>query len=125
MKNGARSLKKISLPGCLNIVRELARYSPPAAVFDKSTYRLGSMGVSPGVATGGWSRHRCDYLRGERRLRVRHRLGRHRSCDRVIVVSDAVCSGTHKTYDGSMTMLGDRFSVHLELTATEEFLSAV
>ena len=43
---------------------------------------------------------------------------------RVIVLKDAVCSGADETYDASMTLLGDRFSVQLDLIATEEFLSA-
>jgi nicotinamidase-related amidase len=40
----------------------------------------------------------------------------------VIVLRDAVCSGGDETHDASLKLLGDRFSVQLELMATDEFL---
>ena len=43
----------------------------------------------------------------------------------VIVSSDAVCRGADETHDASVGLLGDRFSVQLELLETEEFLSSV
>jgi nicotinamidase-related amidase len=43
----------------------------------------------------------------------------------VIVLCDAVCSGADETHDAAVDLLGDRFSVQLELVETEEFLSAV
>jgi nicotinamidase-related amidase len=42
---------------------------------------------------------------------------------RVIVLEDAVCSGADETHDASLELLGDRFSVQLDLTTTAEFLS--
>jgi nicotinamidase-related amidase len=43
---------------------------------------------------------------------------------RVILLSDAVCSGADETHDASMKLLGDRFSVQLEVMTTDEFLSS-
>ena len=43
----------------------------------------------------------------------------------VIVLRDAVCSGADETHDASLELLGDRFSVQLELLMTEEFLQSV
>jgi nicotinamidase-related amidase len=44
---------------------------------------------------------------------------------RAVVLSDAVCSGADETHDASLTLLGDRFSVQLNLVTTHEFLSSV
>lgn len=44
---------------------------------------------------------------------------------RVLMLSDAVCRGADETHDAAVDLLGDRFSVQLELRKTEEFLSAV
>ena len=44
---------------------------------------------------------------------------------RIVVLKDAVCSGADETHDASLTVLGDRFSVQMELMETEEFLSKV
>ncbi|MGZ2504331.1 nicotinamidase-related amidase [Rhizobium beringeri] len=44
---------------------------------------------------------------------------------RVIVLRDAVCSGADETHDASLEVLGDRFSVQLDLLTTEEFLSSL
>jgi hypothetical protein len=43
----------------------------------------------------------------------------------VIVLRDAVCSGADETHDASLEVLGDRFSVQLDLLTTEEFLSSL
>ena len=42
---------------------------------------------------------------------------------RVILLKDAVCSGADDTHDASLELLGDRFSVQLEISSTEDFLS--
>lgn len=41
----------------------------------------------------------------------------------MIVLSDAVCSGADETHDAAVDLLGDRFSVQLDLMTTEELLS--
>jgi nicotinamidase-related amidase len=43
---------------------------------------------------------------------------------RTIILKDAVCSGTDQTHDASLELLGNRFSVQLELMDTEEFLAS-
>jgi hypothetical protein len=42
-----------------------------------------------------------------------------------IVLTDAVCGSADETHDASLKLLGDRFSVQLELMSTEAFLSAI
>jgi nicotinamidase-related amidase len=42
---------------------------------------------------------------------------------RVVVLEDAVCSGADETHNAALTLLGDRFSVQLDLVDTETFLS--
>jgi nicotinamidase-related amidase len=41
---------------------------------------------------------------------------------RVVVLRDAVCSSADDTHNASLELLGDRFSVQLELVTTEAFL---
>ena len=42
---------------------------------------------------------------------------------RTIILKDAVCSVADQTHDASLELLGNRFSVQLELMDTEEFLA--
>ena len=44
---------------------------------------------------------------------------------RVIVVKDAVCSGSDGTHDASLSLLANRFSVQLSVTTTDEVLERV
>ena len=44
---------------------------------------------------------------------------------RVVLLKDAVCSGADETHDASLELLGDRFSVQLEISTTEDFLRRV
>lgn len=41
------------------------------------------------------------------------------------LIGDAVCSGADDTHDASLELLGDRFSVQLEIVDTETFLGQV
>jgi nicotinamidase-related amidase len=43
---------------------------------------------------------------------------------RVALLSDGICSGADGTHDAALKLLGDRFSVQLEITTTELFLSS-
>jgi nicotinamidase-related amidase len=106
----------------IGLVPELVRFCPPAALFDKPTYspwvdgRLHSAlrggGVDTLVVTGGET-DVCVLATA---------LGGIDLGYRVIVLKDAVCSGADETHDASLTVLGDRFSVQLELITTEELL---
>ena len=109
----------------LDVVPELARFAPPAIVFDKATYspwvsgrlhaHLNKAHVDTVVITGGET-DVCVLATA---------LGGIDLGYRVIVLRDAVCSGADETYEASLKVLGDRFSVQLELMATEQFLSSV
>lgn len=43
----------------------------------------------------------------------------------IVLLSNGVCSGEDATHDASLKLLGDRFSVQLDLQTTEEFLRNV
>jgi nicotinamidase-related amidase len=106
----------------LDLVPELIGFCPPAAVFDKVAYSpwldgrlhtyLQSRQVDMIVVTGGET-DVCVLATA---------LGGIDLGYRVVVLKDAVCSGADETHDASLTLLGDRFSVQLELTTTDEFL---
>lgn len=108
----------------LALVPQLAGYAPPARTFDKRTYSpwidgrldaaLRQEGIETLVVSGGET-DICVLATALGGID----LGYH-----VIVLKDAVCSGADETYDASMKLLGDRFSVQLDLVTTEEFLSA-
>lgn len=105
------------------IMPELARFVPPARTFEKTTYspwmdgrlhaNLRSHGVETIVVTGGET-DVCVLATV---------LGGIDLGYRVIVLRDAVCGSADETHDASIKLLGDRFSVQLELMTTEEFLS--
>ena len=107
----------------LDLVPQLSRFAPPAIVFDRPTYspwidgrlhmHLQENQVGTIVVSGG----ETDVCL------LATVLGGIDLGYQTIVLSDAVCSGADETYDASMKLLGDRFSVQLELMATEKFLS--
>ena len=109
----------------LDLLPILQRLVPPARVFDKMTYSpwmggtlhgiLSAEGVGTVVLTGGET-DVCVLSAA---------LGAIDLGYRVIVLRDAVCSGADETHDASLELLGDRFSVQLELLMTEEFLQSV
>jgi nicotinamidase-related amidase len=108
----------------LGLPAPLQQLVPPARTFDKMTYspwldgrlfaQLRQEVVESLVVTGG----ETDVCVLATVLGAID-LGFH-----VIVLSDAVCSGADETHDAAVDLLGDRFSVQLELVTTEEFLSA-
>ncbi|QND23766.1 cysteine hydrolase (plasmid) [Rhizobium leguminosarum bv. viciae] len=112
-------------PGLLDIVPALRHLIPPARIFDKVTYSpwiggelhqiLSSEAVDALVLTGGET-DVCVLAAA---------LGAIDLGYRVIVLRDAVCSGADETHDASLEVLGDRFSVQLDLLTTEEFLSSL
>ncbi|MFC3075485.1 cysteine hydrolase family protein [Shinella pollutisoli] len=108
----------------LGLVPELAPYCPPALVFDKRTYSpwmdgrlhawLSREAVETLVITGG----ETDVCV------LGTALGGIDLGYRVVVLKDAVCSGTDETHDASLKLLGSRFSAQVELMTTEEFLAS-
>lgn len=110
-------------PEMFDIVPELSGFSPPAVVFDKGTYspwvdgRLHELLRKDGVET-------IAVTGGETDVCVLATvLGGIDLGYQVILLSDAVCSGADETHDASMKLLGDRFSVQLQVMTTEEFLA--
>jgi nicotinamidase-related amidase len=109
-------------PELIDIVPGLKRLVPPARIFDKQTY-------SP------WTSGRLhELLMGDRVNTVVVTGGETDVCVlaavlgaidlgyKVIVLKDAVCSGADETHDASLELLGDRFSVQVEITCTDDFL---
>jgi len=108
----------------LGLAPSLQALVPPARVFDKMAYspwvdgrlvsRLRQENVDTVVVSGG----ETDVCV------LATILGAIDLGFRVIMLSDAVCSGADETHDAAVDLLGDRFSVQLELMQTEAFLSA-
>ncbi|MDR6821054.1 nicotinamidase-related amidase [Neorhizobium sp. 2083] len=109
----------------VDVVAELRRYIPPAKVLDKMTY-------SPWV--NGSLHHMLQTqtvqtlaISGEE-IYVRVLASALAAIDlgyEVKLLEDAVCSGAEETHDASLELLGDRFSVQVEIVETEPFLSRV
>lgn len=109
-------------PGLVDLIPSLKTLVPPARIFDKMTYSpwvsgelhemLSKQGIGTVVMTGGET-DVCVLSAA---------LGAIDLGYRVVVLRDAVCSGADDTHDASLELLGDRFSVQLDLPTTEEFL---
>lgn len=109
-------------PDMFDLAAPLARLVPPAAVFDKQTYSpwldgrlhaaLTRDGVDSLVITGGET-DVCVLATV---------LGAIDLGYRVLLVKDAVCSGSDGTHDASLALLANRFSVQLRLLSTDELL---
>ncbi|UVC12516.1 cysteine hydrolase (plasmid) [Rhizobium sp. TH2] len=110
-------------PEMIGLMPELARFVPPGRVFDKMTYspwvngeldrRLQAESIETIVFTGGET-DVCVLAAV---------LGAIDLGYRAIVLTDAVCGSADETHDASLKLLGDRFSVQLELLPTDGFLS--
>ncbi len=112
-------------PDMVDLVPSLKALVPPARIFDKMTYSpwttgelyrvLSREGVET-IAISGGETDVCVLAAA---------LGAVDLGYRVILLKDAVCSGADDTHDASLELLGDRFSVQLEILSTEGFLSQV
>lgn len=108
----------------LELLPELARYTPPARVVDKPVYSpwhdgslhhlLRGAGVTTLVVTGGET-DVCVLATV---------LGAVDLGYRVVLVSDAVCSSTDQGHDAAMTVYRSRFSQQIETAPLEEILGA-
>lgn len=107
-------------PGALDIVPELARYSPPALVVDKPAYsaffgsRLGHLLVERHVGTVVVSGAETDVCVLSTVLAAVD-LG-----FRVVIVQDALCSSSDTGHDALMTMYRTRFNQQIDLVSAEE-----
>jgi nicotinamidase-related amidase len=112
-------------PEMVDLVPSLKAVVPPARIFDKMTYSPWSSGelhrvlAGEGVETLAISGGETDVCV------LAAAIGAIDLGYRVILLKDAVCSGADDTHDASLELLGDRFSVQLEITSTEEFLRCV
>jgi nicotinamidase-related amidase len=120
MMTGEHLSKKL-----LELAAPLQRLVPPARVYDKMTYspwvdgrlvsHLREEGVQTLVITGGET-DVCVLATV---------LGAIDFGFHVIVLSDAVCSGTDETHDAAVDLLSERFSVQLKLLETDAFLCSI
>jgi nicotinamidase-related amidase len=112
-------------PEMVDLVPSLKAVVPPARIFDKMTYSPWPSGelhrvlAGEGVETLAISGGETDVCV------LAAAIGAIDLGYRVILLKDAVCSGADDTHDASLELLGDRFSVQLEITSTEEFLRCV
>ncbi|MGE7368558.1 cysteine hydrolase family protein [Neorhizobium sp. NPDC001467] len=109
----------------VDLVAPLARLVPPATVFDKATYSPwtdGRLHVSfyrqnvTSVVVSGGETDVCVLATV---------LGAIDFGYKVVVLSDAVCSGADATHDAALTLLGDRFSTQLDVMTSEQFMECV
>ncbi|KRR25314.1 cysteine hydrolase [Bradyrhizobium lablabi] len=104
----------------LDIVPELARYSPPALIVDKPAYsaffgsRLGHLLVERHVDTVVVSGAETDVCV------LSTVLGAVDLGFRVIIVQDALCSSSDAGHDALMTMYRMRFSEQIDLVSAAE-----
>lgn len=107
-------------PDALDIVPELARYSPPALVVDKPAYsaffgsRLGHLLVERHVGTVVVSGAETDVCV------LATALGAVDLGFRVIIVEDALCSSSDTGHDALMTMYRTRFNEQIDLVSAGE-----
>jgi len=109
----------------VDLLPSLKALVPPARIFDKMTYSPWTTGelhhvlAGEGVKTLAISGGETDVCV------LAAALGAIDFGYRVILLKDAVCSGADDTHDASLELLGDRFSVQLQIASTEDFLSQV
>lgn len=112
-------------PEIVDLVPALKALVPPARIFDKMTYSPWTTGELHRVLAG----EGCNTLAisgGETDVCVlATAIGAIDLGYRVVLLKDAVCSGADETHDASLELLGDRFSVQLEISTTEDFLRRV
>ncbi|MBY5323416.1 cysteine hydrolase family protein [Rhizobium leguminosarum] len=112
-------------PDMVDLVPSLKALVPPARIFDKMTYSPWTTGelhrvlAGEGVQTLAISGGETDVCV------LAAALGAIDLGYRVILLKDAVCSGADDTHDASLELLGDRFSVQLEISSTEDVLRQV
>jgi len=115
-----RATRSNLAPRALDIVPELARYSPPALVVDKPAYsaffgsRLGHLLVERHVGTVVVSGAETDVCV------LSTVLGAVDLGFRVVIVQDALCSSSDTGHDALMTMYRTRFHEQIDLVSAAE-----
>lgn len=109
-------------PELLDILPELRRFTPPARQFDKQGYspwldgRLHAALRRDGVTALAISGGETDVCV------LATVLGAIDLGYRTVLLEDAICGSADETHDASLTVLGERFSVQLDLVPTADFL---
>ncbi|ASY70098.1 cysteine hydrolase family protein [Sinorhizobium fredii] len=111
-------------PDLVDLVPDLKKLVPPAHILDKTTYSPWTGGRLHGALT----RQDIGTLvvtGGETDICVlAATIGAIDLGYKVILLKDAVCSTTDQTHDASLELLGNRFSVQVEVISTEKWLSS-
>ncbi|WOS61947.1 cysteine hydrolase family protein [Sinorhizobium fredii] len=111
-------------PDLVDLVPDLRKLTPPAHILDKTTYSPWTDGRLHGALTRqdigtlvvtGSETDVCV---------LAATLGAIDLGYKVILLKDAVCSTTDQTHDASLELLGNRFSVQVEVISTEKWLSS-
>jgi len=111
-------------PSQVDIVPELKRYSPPAAVVDKAVYSPW-LGSALSTLLRKRRSHTILVSGGETDVCVLSTvLGAVDLGYRVVVVSDAVCSSSDSAHDAMQLFYNQRLSQQVETTSTEEVLDS-
>jgi nicotinamidase-related amidase len=110
-------------PDMIGLVQDLAKFVPPARIFDKHVYspwtgtdlhqQLRSAGIGTVVITGG----ETDVCV------LATMLGAIDWGFRVILVTDALCSSADETHDAMMNVYMNRFGEQVETVTTETLLA--
>lgn len=110
--------------GMLDLLEPLQRFVPPATVVDKMVYspwlhpalddHLYSRGIDTLVISGAET-DVCVLAAV---------LGAVDRGYRVIIPTDAICSGSDRTHDALLTLYNERFSQQIETATTDEILRA-
>ena len=107
----------------VDILPIFRRMVPPAQVFDKRAYSPWADGrlhqqfqreYVEGIVLTGGETDVCVLATAFGAMDLGYRI---------LVLSDAVCSGADETHDAALKLLQDRFSLQLDVCTTDEFLS--
>lgn len=119
-----QSMTRDAMPDdMVELVPDLQRYTPPAAVEDKLVMsawhgslhsRLQSKGVNTIIVTGAETEV-CVLASVMGAIDLGYR---------VIIVTDAVCSGADSTHDAMLGIYGSRFGMQVETVTTAELTAA-
>ena len=110
-------------PDLVNLVPELAKYAPPAHIEDKTLLspwtgslddRLRASGIDTLIISGAETEV-CVLAAV---------MGAIDRGYRVIIVSDAVCSGADTTHDAMLEIYSSRFGMQVETVTTAELIAA-
>ncbi|MCC8982973.1 cysteine hydrolase [Bradyrhizobium acaciae] len=109
-------------PGLIELVPPLAVHVPPAAVVDRQTYNafgngrlqahLDAHGVDTLIVSGGET-DVCVLATVLAAIDIGYR---------VIIAEDALCSSSDQSHDALLQLYTERFSIQIEVAATEDIL---